>query len=266
MGISKIWMEMEQKIKGFIQGGNKGKVLYLQVPAGVGKSHITTKAINDLFPVGKGDVTWFGSMHDQFNDLGNLRASNWVHVMGRQGCNCKYAKEAKILYGRGISIPDNLCGKRCGGGCDYWKQLKQPGHKFLPHQMLFFFDGKKTPLVVFDELDVKVFLQPYSVDANELVRLARAEHKDLWDAFYKLMTENKFNIVVNCRDLSYISSAGLGVFMAYVEDVRKNKGDIKLTNMTPKVYNVFDLLGFPILYEIFKDEQEAVVRFHETKK
>jgi anti-sigma B factor antagonist len=36
--------------------------------------------------------------------------------------------------------------------------------------------------------------------------------------------------------------------------------------MTPKVYNVFDLLGFPILYEIFKDEQEAVVRFHEAKK
>jgi anti-sigma B factor antagonist len=89
---------------------------------------------------------------------------------------------------------------------------------------------------------------------------------DLETAFQKLMTENKFNIVVNCRDLSYISSAGLGVFMAYVEDVRKNKGDIKLTNMTPKVYNVFDLLGFPILYEIFKDEQEAVVRFHETKK
>ena len=89
---------------------------------------------------------------------------------------------------------------------------------------------------------------------------------DLETAFQKLMTENKFNIVVNCRDLSYISSAGLGVFMAYVEDVRKNKGDIKLTNMTPKVYNVFDLLGFPILYEIYKDEQEAVLRFHETKK
>jgi len=89
---------------------------------------------------------------------------------------------------------------------------------------------------------------------------------DLESAFQKLMTENKFNIVVNCRDLSYISSAGLGVFMAYVEDVRKNKGDIKLTNMTPKVYNVFDLLRFPILYEIFKDEQEAVVRFHEEKK
>ena len=89
---------------------------------------------------------------------------------------------------------------------------------------------------------------------------------DLETAFQKLLTEKKYNVVVNCRDLSYISSAGLGVFMAYVEDIRKNMGDIKLTNMSPKVYNVFDLSGFPILYEIFKDEQEAVKRFNEVKK
>lgn len=88
---------------------------------------------------------------------------------------------------------------------------------------------------------------------------------DLETAFQRLLGDRKFNIVVNCRDLTYISSAGLGVFMAYIEDVRKNKGDIKLTNMTPKVFNVFDLLGFPILYEIYKDEQEAINRFR-TKK
>jgi anti-sigma B factor antagonist len=89
---------------------------------------------------------------------------------------------------------------------------------------------------------------------------------DLETAFQKLLTEKKYNVVVNCRDLSYISSAGLGVFMAYVEDIRKNKGDIKLTNMSAKVYNVFDLLGFPILYEIYKEEQEAISRFKEIKK
>lgn len=88
---------------------------------------------------------------------------------------------------------------------------------------------------------------------------------DLENAFQKLIDEKKFNIVVNCRDLSYISSAGLGVFMAYIEDVRKNQGDIKLTNMSPKVYNVFDLLGFPILYEIYRDEQEAVGKFGTRK-
>ena len=88
----------------------------------------------------------------------------------------------------------------------------------------------------------------------------------LEEALQGLVDSRRFNIIVNCRDLSYISSAGLGVFMAFIEDVRKNKGDIKLTNMSPKVYNVFDLLGFPLLYEILSDEQEAVKRFFDTKK
>lgn len=89
---------------------------------------------------------------------------------------------------------------------------------------------------------------------------------DLETTFQKLLNDKKYNIVVNCRDLSYISSAGLGVFMAFIEDVRKNNGDIKLTNMSAKVYNVFDLLGFPILYEIYKDEQEAILKFKATAK
>lgn len=89
---------------------------------------------------------------------------------------------------------------------------------------------------------------------------------ELETTFQKLLNDKKFKIVVNCKDLTYISSTGLGVFMAYIEDVRKNQGDIKLSNMTPKVYNVFDLLGFPILYEIFKDEKEAITRFHRLVK
>lgn len=88
---------------------------------------------------------------------------------------------------------------------------------------------------------------------------------DLEKAFQDLLEQKRFNIVVNCKDLTYISSAGLGVFMAYIEDVRKNKGDIKLSNMTSKVYNIFDLLGFPLLYDISKDETEAVNKFSGSK-
>ena len=42
----------------------------------------------------------------------------------------------------------------------------------------------------------------------------------LEEAFQNLLKSQRFRIVVNCRDLSYISSAGLGVFMAFIEDVR----------------------------------------------
>jgi anti-sigma B factor antagonist len=87
----------------------------------------------------------------------------------------------------------------------------------------------------------------------------------LEEAFQELLKADRTKIVVNCKDLSYISSAGLGVFMAFIEDVRNKAGDIKLTNMSSKVYNVFDLLGFPLLYDIFKDESEAVKKFNDKK-
>ncbi len=85
--------------------------------------------------------------------------------------------------------------------------------------------------------------------------------QQLENQFQELVDAKKYNIVVNFKDLNYISSAGLGVFMGFIEDVRKNGGDIKLTNMNPKIYRVFDLLGFPTLYDIFEDEKMAIEQF-----
>ena len=88
---------------------------------------------------------------------------------------------------------------------------------------------------------------------------------DLERAVQKLLDEKRFKIVVNFRELNYISSAGLGVFMGFIEEVRSNGGDIKLTNMIPKIYRVFDLLGFPKLYEIFNEENQALQSFKNEK-
>ena len=84
---------------------------------------------------------------------------------------------------------------------------------------------------------------------------------DLETEFQKLVDAKKYNIIVNFQDLSYISSAGLGVFMGFIEDIRKNGGDIKLTDMKPKIYRVFDLLGFPTLYDILDEEVKALEKF-----
>lgn len=83
----------------------------------------------------------------------------------------------------------------------------------------------------------------------------------LENALKSLIETDNTRIVVNFKNLQYIASAGLGVFMAYIEDVRELGGDIKLTNMNDRVYNVFDLLGFPTLYEILENEHEAFTRF-----
>ncbi|MCH8567173.1 MAG: STAS domain-containing protein [Balneolales bacterium] len=88
---------------------------------------------------------------------------------------------------------------------------------------------------------------------------------DLEQEILKLMDSKCYNIVVNFSTLDYISSAGLGVFMAYIEELRDLGGDIKLTDMKPSVYNVFDLLGFPTLYDIVDAEQQAVAKFINTE-
>lgn len=76
-----------------------------------------------------------------------------------------------------------------------------------------------------------------------------------------LIDEEKFRIVVNFNELSYISSAGLGVFMGFIETIREKEGDIKLSNMNPKIFRVFDLLGFPTLYDILDTDEEAKRKF-----
>ncbi|WP_103666009.1 STAS domain-containing protein [Gracilimonas amylolytica] len=85
----------------------------------------------------------------------------------------------------------------------------------------------------------------------------------LENALKSLIDNENYSIVVNCSGLDYIASAGLGVFMAYIEDVRSLGGDIKLTDMNDRVYNVFDLLGFPTLYDILDSEQEALHSFND---
>jgi len=71
----------------------------------------------------------------------------------------------------------------------------------------------------------------------------------------------RFRMIVDCAGLTYISSAGLGVFMSFIEDVREKNGDIKICTLREPVYQVFDILGFPALFDIVPDRQTAIEKF-----
>lgn len=88
---------------------------------------------------------------------------------------------------------------------------------------------------------------------------------ELEAAIQKCKDEHNYQIIVNGENLQYISSAGLGVFMAYIEEMREEGGDIKIAALQPKVYNVFDLLGFPMLFDIVATEEEALAKFENAE-
>jgi anti-sigma B factor antagonist len=74
----------------------------------------------------------------------------------------------------------------------------------------------------------------------------------------------RIRLIVDCAKLTYISSAGLGVFMIFVEEIRDAGGDIKICGLARKVYQVFEILGFPSLFDIVDDIPAAVKKYEET--
>ena len=88
------------------------------------------------------------------------------------------------------------------------------------------------------------------VDASNSVHLDEAI-KEIVDAGSK-------SILVDGAGLEYISSAGLGVFMSYLEDFQDNDIDLKICNLSPKVFEVFKILGLDQLIPIYSTKSEAL--------
>jgi anti-sigma B factor antagonist len=87
--------------------------------------------------------------------------------------------------------------------------------------------------------------------------------RDFESVLQKLIDANQNNIVINCKDLAYIASAGLGAIMGFIDQIRENSGDIRMCNMNETVFNIFEVLGFTHLYSTFDSEDNAIRSFEE---
>jgi len=76
-------------------------------------------------------------------------------------------------------------------------------------------------------------------------------------AIAKSVGEGSTKILVDCSALEYISSAGLGVFMSYIEEFRDKNIRMVLFGMKEKVANTFQILGLADLLNISSNKQEA---------
>lgn len=66
-------------------------------------------------------------------------------------------------------------------------------------------------------------------------------------------------LIFHCNGLNYVSSTGIGSFTAFLKTVKPQGGDLVLLEIQPKVYEVFQLLGFSQFFNI-KDELDDAVK------
>jgi len=91
-----------------------------------------------------------------------------------------------------------------------------------------------------------------------------ATASQLEEVFQSLMKRERYRIIVDLAGVDYISSAGWGIFISNIRDVRANDGDIKLANMIPNVYEIYDLLEFDNVLRAYDSVEEARADFGET--
>ena len=78
------------------------------------------------------------------------------------------------------------------------------------------------------------------------------------EAITKMVSDGSNSILVDGSGLEYISSAGLGVFMSYLEDFQEKDIDLKIYSLSDRVYEVFKILGLDQLMSIYQDKKTAL--------
>jgi len=77
----------------------------------------------------------------------------------------------------------------------------------------------------------------------------------------QLLNDGKNRIIIDLKNVDYISSAGWGIFISEIKGIREKGGDLKLVGMIPDVYEVFELLEFHFILKAFETIDEAIVDF-----
>jgi len=77
----------------------------------------------------------------------------------------------------------------------------------------------------------------------------------------ELIDQGGRKIVVNFKNLDYISSAGLRVLLSTVKQLKNFGGEIRICSLNEIVEEVFDISGFATILKIFTSEAEALDGF-----
>ncbi len=80
-----------------------------------------------------------------------------------------------------------------------------------------------------------------------------------------LIQSGQYCILLNLKDVKYVSSTGWGLFISFLKETRENHGDIRLSCLNGDVLEIFKMLDFPSLFSTFQSEQDAVYSFIEHK-
>jgi anti-sigma B factor antagonist len=93
-------------------------------------------------------------------------------------------------------------------------------------------------------------------------RIDSSTVKILREALTAIKEDGRYKIVLNMRDVTYISSAGLGELIDTQNSCKHLlRGELVLAEVPERIQEALDLAGLTALFKIFDTEIEAVGSF-----
>ena len=78
---------------------------------------------------------------------------------------------------------------------------------------------------------------------------------------YDLVNDGSTRFVIDCTNLSFIDSMGLGVLISLLRRVRQREGDVKVASLTDEVKTIFEITRLHRLFDVCSDSNSALKRF-----
>jgi len=72
----------------------------------------------------------------------------------------------------------------------------------------------------------------------------------LKEVLHSLLDQHNSSIVIDCQDLKYIDSTGLGVLIGVLKRVKDNNGNISIKNLKPYIKKIFTITGLDKIFLI----------------
>jgi anti-sigma B factor antagonist len=93
--------------------------------------------------------------------------------------------------------------------------------------------------------------------------VAGTEDQSLLAVLRKDSFRNLKQVVLHMGCVNRLDSTGLGLIVRYASSLRQRGGDLRLTDVTPPILEVFRMTRIDSVLKIFSSEQEAVLSFLE---
>ncbi len=91
-------------------------------------------------------------------------------------------------------------------------------------------------------------------------RLDINTHGQLETELNALAGKGQARVLVDVKELDYISSAGLRVLLSGAKLFKKLGGAIALASLAPTVRQVFEISGFTSIFPIYASREEALAK------